>query len=187
MPRLTKIYSRKGDDGMTSLGNRQRVPKDSLRVAAYGDVDELNSVLGVALAAGLSSRLALGVQSIQNELFHLGADLAYPVEPGEERLIPQITVKNVADLEKLIDELFDDVGSLENFVLPGGTIGAAHLHVARTICRRAERKLVTLSGGEDISVESLRYLNRLSDALFAMALYENKQQGMTEKLWDSSV
>jgi cob(I)alamin adenosyltransferase len=172
---------------MTSLGNRQRVPKDSLRVAAYGDVDELNSVLGVALAAGLSSRLALGVQSIQNELFHLGSDLAYPVESGEERLIPQITAKNVASLEKLIDDLFDAVGSLENFVLPGGTIGAAHLHVARTICRRAERKLVTLSGGEDISVESLQYLNRLSDALFAMALYENKQQGMTEKLWDSSV
>jgi cob(I)alamin adenosyltransferase len=187
VPKLTKIYTRKGDDGFTNLGNRQRVPKDSLRVATYGDVDELNSVLGVALAAGLSSRLELSVQNIQNELFNLGADLAYPVKPGEERLIPQITAKNIAGLEKLIDELFDSVGTLENFVLPGGTLGAAHLHVARTVCRRAERKLVTISGGEDISAESLRYLNRLSDALFVMALYENKQQGLTEKLWDSSV
>ena len=187
MPRLTKIYTRIGDDGMTSLGNRQRVPKDSLRVATYGDVDELNSVLGVALAAGVSPRLALALKSIQNELFHLGADLAYPVESVEERLIPQITPNNVASLEKLIDELFDSVGSLENFVLPGGTIGAAHLHVARTISRRAERKLVSLSSSEEINVESLRYLNRLSDALFAMALYENKEQGITEKLWDSTL
>ena len=140
MPKLTKIYTRKGDDGMTSLGNRQRVLKDSLRVAAYGDVDELNSVLGVALATGLSVRLASTVQDIQNELFHLGADLAYPAESGQERNIPQIAAKNVAGLENLVDELFGEVGSLENFILPGGTIGAAHLHVARTICRRAERK-----------------------------------------------
>ena len=136
MPRLTKIYTRSGDDGTTSLGIKRRVPKDSLRVQAYGDVDELNSVLGLALAGGLSPFLAQELQIIQNELFHLGSDLAFPQEDGEERQIPQIEKRHVDKLETLIDQLTADLGPLDNFILPGGSLGAAHLHLARTICRR---------------------------------------------------
>ena len=144
MPRLTKIYTRKGDDGTTALGGGQRVPKDSLRVRAYGAVDELNSMIGVALATGLSPRLAEVLPAIQNELFHLGSDLAFIEEDKEKHQLPQIEEQHIAKLEQLIDELNEVVGPLPNFILPGGTIGAAHLHMARTICRRAERDLAAL-------------------------------------------
>lgn len=185
MPRLTKIYTRKGDEGTTSLGGRQRVAKDSPRVSAYGSVDELNSVIGVALANGLSPRLAEVLPAIQNELFHLGSDLCFAEEDKQEYNIPQIEERHVVRLEQLIDEMTAVVGPLENFILPGGSVGAAHLHVARTVCRRAEREVVTLAREEAVGPFVIKYLNRLSDALFVMARYENHERGAPEPLWDT--
>jgi cob(I)alamin adenosyltransferase len=185
MPRLTKIYTRTGDDGSTALGSRQRVPKDSPRVRAYGAVDEVNSFLGMALAQGLSPRLAQTLPTIQNELFHLGAELSYPHEEGQLASIPQIEARHIKAQEELIDELNAEVGPLQNFILPGGSPGAAALQVARAVCRRAERRLVTLAGQEAVRPEALAYLNRLSDMLFVMARYENRQRGIKEPLWNS--
>jgi cob(I)alamin adenosyltransferase len=185
MPRLTKIYTRKGDQGMTSLSGGQRVPKDSLRVTAYGWVDELNSALGLTLAHGLSPRLAPVVAGIQNELFHLGSDLSFLEEDKAQYSVPQIETRHVQKLESLIDELNEIVGPLQNFVLPGGSIAAANLHLARTICRHAERAVVTLTAAEPVGSQALPYLNRLSDALFVMARYENHAAGVAEPLWDS--
>jgi cob(I)alamin adenosyltransferase len=184
MPRLTKIYTRGGDDGTTALGGGQRVPKDSLRVQVYGTVDELNSQIGVALAGGLCARLQGTLCEIQNELFHLGSDLCFREEDKERYTIPQIEQRHVDRLEELIDELTPVVGVLENFILPGGSLGAAQLHVARTVCRRAEREAASLLSEEAINPLALRYLNRLSDALFVMARFENYQQGVPEPLWD---
>ena len=185
MPRLTKIYTRKGDQGETALGTKRRVPKDHVRVNAYGVVDELNSMIGVAISQGLSERLMQSLPSIQNELFNLGSDLAFPAEDKKEFEVPRIHQHNVDALEVLIDELNEVVGPLENFILPGGSPGAAYLQVARTVCRRAERAVVTLAQTEDPGELTQAYLNRLSDALFVMGRYENKQQGIDEPLWDS--
>lgn len=185
MPRLTKIYTRTGDDGSTALGSQQRVPKDSPRVSAYGDVDEVNSLLGLALAQGLDSRLAETLPAIQNQLFHLGADLSFPAGEGKQFKIPRIEERHIKALEDLIDELNAQVGPLENFILPGGSLGAASLQVARAVCRRAERRLVKLAREEEVSPEALAYLNRLSDLLFVMGRYENKQRGIQEPLWDT--
>lgn len=185
MPRLTKIYTRQGDDGRTGLSGGQRVPKDSLRVAAYGTVDELNSALGVALASGLCPRLAEVLPGIQNELFHLGSDLSFLEEDKAKYPIPQIEARHVVQLEALIDEMTAVVGPLQNFILPGGSIGSAHLHLARTICRRAEREVITLTRAEAVGPFVVQYLNRLSDALFTMARYENHARGVAEPLWDS--
>lgn len=185
MPKLTKIYTRTGDDGTTGLGTRQRVPKDSPRVNTYGAVDELNSLIGLALAQGLSPRLAQTLPSIQNQLFHLGAELSFPPDESKEFQIPQIEARHIKALEDLIDELNAVVGPLENFILPGGSAGAAALQVVRAVCRRAERKAVTLARKETVRPEALQYLNRLSDLLFVMARYENKQRGIEEPLWNS--
>ncbi len=185
MPRLTKIYTRTGDDGTTALGSRSRVPKDSLRVAAYGTVDELNSFIGVALAQGLVDLLARELPVIQNELFHLGSDLAFPEEDKAQYAIPQIEKRHVQQLEKLMDEMGTAVGPLENFILPGGSVGAAHLHVARTVCRRAERVVTALAREEAVGETVIPYLNRLSDALFVMARYQNHMLNTPEPLWDS--
>lgn len=185
MPRLTKIYTKTGDDGTTALGGGQRVTKDDLRVQAYGTVDELNSQIGVALAHGLSARLAETLPAIQNELFHLGSDLCFIEEDKPKYALPQIEERHIEKLQDLIDELNEIVGPLKNFILPGGAPGAANLHVARTICRRAERDVVSLSRVEAVSLNVLPYLNRLSDALFVMARYENHARGVPEPLWDS--
>ncbi len=185
MPRLTKIYTRTGDDGSTALGSRQRVPKDSPRVRAYGSVDELNSFIGLALAQELSPRLSETLPPIQNQLFNLGAELSFPAGEGEQSKVPRIESRHVQALEQLIDELNAIVGPLENFILPGGSPGAAALQVARAVCRRAERCVVTLAHEETVRPEALAYLNRLSDLLFVMARYENKQQGMEEPLWNT--
>ncbi len=187
MPRLTKIYTRKGDDGTTALGTRTRVPKDSTRIAAYGTVDELVAVVGLALAQGLSERLAKELPSIQNTLFHLGSDLAFPDEEDKKRYeVPRVKEQHITALENLIDELNEEVGPLENFILSGGAPGAAALQLARTVCRRAERVLVTLAREEQVGEHNLAYLNRLSDALFVMGRYENQQQGVDEPLWDTN-
>jgi len=183
MPRLTKIYTKTGDEGMTGLGGGQRVPKDSKRVETYGTVDELNSQIGVALATGLCERLTLELGRIQNELFDLGADLATPATSQARHPVPTIEPRHVEKLERLIDEFNEVVGPLANFLLPGGAAGAAQLHVARTICRRAEREAATLARDETIGATVLPYLNRLSDALFVMARYENHQRGAAEPLW----
>lgn len=185
MPRLTKIYTKTGDDGSTALGSKQRVPKDHPRVRAYGTVDELNSVIGMALAHGLCTKLAAALPPIQNQLFHLGSDLSFPPEEAEEFKVPRIEQRHIDALEALIDEMNEELGPLENFILPGGSLGAATLQVARAVCRRAERRLVTLAREDSVRPESVTYVNRLSDALFVMARYENLQRGVSEPLWDS--
>ena len=183
MPRLDRIYTKTGDEGLTGLGGGQRVPKDSTRVQAYGTVDELNSQIGVALATGLCERLARELALIQNELFDLGADLATPGVSQARHPVPTVELRHIEKLERLIDEFNDVVGPLTNFLLPSGSPGAAHLHVARTVCRRAERDAVRLARDEQIGELVLPYLNRLSDALFVMARYENHERGVTEPLW----
>jgi len=183
MPRLDRIYTRTGDEGTTGLGGGRRVPKDSLRVTAYGTVDELNSLIGVALAAGLCDRLTQELTLIQNELFDLGSDLCWPSDDERRARIPTVAPRQVEKLERLIDEFNDAVGPLTNFLLPGGSPGAAHLHVARAVCRRAERETVRLDREEAIGEYVLAYLNRLSDALFVMARYENHERGVAEPLW----
>ncbi len=185
MPRITKIYTKQGDSGSTRLGGGQRVSKTAPRIEAYGTVDELNSVVGVALASGLDPALAGPLSTIQNELFHLGSDLCVLEEDKEKLPVPRIEARHVATLEAILDRLTAEVGPLENFILPGGSIGAAHLHVARTVCRRAERLVVGLAESESVGPETIRYLNRLSDALFVMARFENKQKGVDDVCWDS--
>jgi cob(I)alamin adenosyltransferase len=186
MPRITRVYTRTGDDGTTSLATGERVSKDSPRVQVCGTVDELNSHLGVVLAANPGDRLASELRRIQNELFHLGAELATP--RGEAEATPRgplIEERHVVALEQLMDALGTRLAPLENFVLPGGSTAAAQLHVARAVCRRAERELVALASAEAVAAPPLRYLNRLSDALFVMARFANVEAKSADVLWDS--
>jgi cob(I)alamin adenosyltransferase len=185
MPRITKVYTKTGDSGTTGLGSGQRVAKDSPRIAAYGTVDELNSQLGVVLAAGLVEPLPAMLGQIQNDLFHLGSDLCILEEDKARFAVPRIEDRHVAALEGWIDQLNDPLPPLQNFILPGGSLGAAHLHVARTVCRRAERWAVTLGREEAIGSLVVIYLNRLSDLLFVMARHENATQAIPEQTWDS--
>jgi cob(I)alamin adenosyltransferase len=185
MPRITRIYTRGGDKGTTSLGGGQRVKKHTLRIGAFGDVDELNSQIGVAAAGGLDREIADLLAVIQNELFHLGSDLCILEEDKVKLQVPQIGQQHVEALETVLDRLTEEAGPLDNFVLPGGTPGAARLHLARTICRRAERRVVELAESEPIGRHIVQYLNRLSDALFVMARIENKRKGVDDVLWDS--
>jgi len=187
MPKLTKIYTKTGDDGMTSLGSRERVSKGSVRVRAYGDVDELNSMIGAVIGSGVHHELTGELTTIQNELFVLGADLAFPADSINDVKIPRIEERHIQRLEALIDDLVEKTGSLENFILPGGSMSSALLHVSRAICRRAERSLVELSREESISILSLHYINRLSDALFVLARVENHNRGVEEPLWNPNI
>ena len=185
MPRLTRIYTGKGDQGTTSLVGGRRVAKDSLRVNAYGSVDELNSQIGLAISLGLHEDLVRILKTVQNDLFHLGADLATQEEDKQRVRVPQIEPRHVDALEQVIERFTTELGPLENFILPGGSPGAAALHVARTACRRAERECIALSRAEPIGAHVLAYLNRLSDALFMMARYENHARGVSDDYWDS--
>jgi cob(I)alamin adenosyltransferase len=185
MPRITKVYTRTGDDGTTALGGGQRVAKDSLRIIAYGDVDELNSQIGVAVAVGLDDEISSELLRVQNELFHLGSDLCILEEDKARWPVPQIEERHVTALEEGMDRWGDELGPLANFILPGGSLGAAHLHVARTVCRRAERSLVALAREEPIGEWTVRYLNRLSDALFVLSRLENHRRGIPDVLWNS--
>ncbi len=185
MPRITKVYTRTGDDGTTGLGLGSRVAKDGARVEAYGAVDELNSQLGVVLALGCDSSLEAALRRIHNDLFHLGSDLCIPEKDKETLDVPQIEERHIDALEEWMDRWSEELSPLENFVLPGGCPTAASLHLARAICRRAERRVVTLAGVEPIGAHALRYLNRLSDALFVAARYENLKRNCKETLWDS--
>jgi cob(I)alamin adenosyltransferase len=174
-----KIYTRTGDDGQTSLWGGQRVAKDSLRVAAYGTVDELNALLGVARSSVPDAKLYNALARIQNELFVVGADLA---TPGETTRIDRIGEHNVTRLEKEIDDFEGELEPLRQFILPGGTSAASYLHLARTICRRAEREIVKLAADETINQLVLHYINRLSDWLFVTARLANAHAGMPDML-----
>lgn len=184
-----KIYTRTGDDGTTGLFGGGRVSKADLRVEAYGSVDELNSVLGVARAQ-LSerelggSRLDALLAALQNELFVLGADLATPRSDKDRALIERIDDEAIARLESQIDELEADLSPLTAFILPGGSLPAATLHLARTVCRRAERVAVAAQGeGVALGPCAVRYLNRVSDLLFVMARWANHAQGVSDVPW----
>jgi cob(I)alamin adenosyltransferase len=174
---LTRIYTKLGDGGETHLGDMSRVPKTDPRIEAYGEVDELGAHLGVALTLPeLPPRTATWLRLIQNDLFDLGADLAVPESDTRERL--RLLPEQVGWLEQRCDEVNAELEPLRSFVLSGGTPAAAWLHVCRTVCRRAERRVVAL--GADASPETLRYLNRLSDLLFILARDAN---GGEEPLW----
>jgi cob(I)alamin adenosyltransferase len=172
---LNKIYTRTGDDGTTALGNGQRIAKHALRVTAYGTVDETNAHIGVARLA-TAEKLDQMLSRIQNDLFDLGADLCVPDIGEKLEYEPlRMTKFQVERIESDIDLLNSNLSPLKSFVLPGGTAAAAHLHVARTVCRRAERLIVELAGLEDepVSEPALQYVNRLSDFLFVAARYAN--------------
>jgi len=183
---LNKIYTRTGDDGTTALGTGERRKKYDLRVAAYGTLDETNSVLGIArLHTGGDAALDAALSRIQNDLFDVGADLTTPGKgrgPGGARLT--VTAAQVEWLEAEIDRLNDDLEPLRSFVLPGGSAAAAYLHLSRTVCRRAERLIAQLNDQKDESVtpEVLKYVNRLSDFLFVAARHAN-DKGTRDVLW----
>ncbi len=179
--RLDRIYTRGGDAGETSLGSGARVPKDDARIEAYGDVDELNALLGAALARGVPEPAASWLPLVQNELFDLGADLAVPLDDPRERL--RVTGEQVERLEAWCDEANEGLPMLRSFILPGGSEAAALLHLARTVCRRAERRAVALARREEVNAEALAYLNRLSDLLFILARAANATAGVDEPLW----
>ena len=179
---LTKIYTKSGDKGETSLGDGQRVPKDHPRIVAYGTVDELNSVLGLFLSSGAGDESGL-IQSIQNDLFDVGADLCVPENEDTEQNRLRVTAKQVERVEQAIDRINAGLSPLNSFVLPGGSTAASWCHLARTVCRRAEIKLVTLAGSESINPEVTRYLNRLSDLLFVLARSFNNH-GEDDVLWE---
>ncbi len=174
--RLTKIYTRTGDDGTTGLGDGTRVPKDSARVEAFGTVDELNSVLGMVLCETLDNEARAALTGIQHTLFDLGGELCIP----ERRVLAEA---QVTELENLLDRLNADLAPLKEFILPGGSRAATLCHLARSVCRRAERRVYTLSRVEPVSPVSLKYLNRLSDLLFVMARAANQANGTVDVLW----
>jgi cob(I)alamin adenosyltransferase len=176
---LTRIYTRGGDAGETSLGDGSRVPKTNPRIEAYGAVDELNSVLGLVLAGGVAAEVRPWLEQVQNDLFDLGADLSVPLEDERERL--RVTAEQVERLEEQCDLVNERLEPLKSFILPGGTESAARLHVARSVCRRAERLAVGLAAQEGVNPEALAYLNRLSDLLFILARAANA--GTAEPLW----
>jgi cob(I)alamin adenosyltransferase len=190
-PMTLKIYTKTGDRGETGLFGGQRVSKDHARVEAYGDVDELNSVLGVAVAqlhADGEAEIADGLRAVQSDLFTVGANLATPaVEDGgrESSFIPGLPAGRVAELEQWIDAAETELEPLKSFVLPGGTAAAAQLHLARTVCRRAERRVVSLSHQAAVGDEWLVYLNRLSDLLFTLARLANRRAAVEDVPWVS--
>jgi cob(I)alamin adenosyltransferase len=179
--RLTRIYTRGGDRGETSLGDGSRVSKLDCRIGAFGTVDELNAHIGVVLAGDLPDEFRAVLGRIQNELFDVGADLSVPYGVGDGRL--RITDERIADLERDCDRFNAALPELKSFVLPGGTDAAARLHVARAVCRRAEREALGTSEEVEINVLVLVYLNRLSDLLFILARAANAAQGRDEPLW----
>ena len=180
---LSRIYTKSGDSGDTGLGDGSRVPKDHVRVEAFGQVDELNAVLGLVAAYCPDAPDAALLRSIQNDLFDVGADLCVPSganeQPGQSL---RVTAAQAERLESAIDRLNENLQPLKSFILPGGTAAAAWLHLARTVCRRAERAVVTLMMTESINPQVLIYLNRLSDYLFVVARVAN-DGGKADVLW----
>ena len=180
MIKLNKIYTKTGDGGDTALGDGERVLKDSLRVSAYGNVDELNASIGI-ITLYANTELKRKLKNIQNDLFDIGADLCVPIsEKNKDRL--RLSTNQIETLELEIDEMNSILEPLNSFVLPGGCRSATFLHMARTICRRAERSVVSLKSQEEINNNTLVYLNRLSDWLFVASRVEN-QENSSEVLW----
>ncbi len=182
MVQLTRIYTRGGDKGKTSLGNGSRVAKHDPRVAAYGTVDECNSVIGLARLHSGDGEADAVLSRIQNDLFDLGADLCTPEEEAPEYPPLRMTSAQVERLEQEIDGMNAELEPLQSFVLPGGTALSAYLHLARTVARRAEREMTALAEHEAINPEVIRFVNRLSDLLFVMARYYN-DKGRADVLW----
>lgn len=174
--RLSKIYTRTGDDGTTGLGDGSRVPKDGSRVAAYGDVDELNATIGLVLAEPVPAKVREVLVDVQHRLFDLGGELCIPGHA-------MIGAAQVEALEKALDGFNADLPPLKDFILPGGDRASASCHLARTVCRRAERSVVTLSREEEINADARRYLNRLSDLLFVLCRVLARAGGAGETLW----
>ena len=174
--RLSKIYTRTGDDGTTGLGDGTRVAKDDARVEAYGTLDELNSVMGLLLAEDLPPDVASALQPIQHELFDLGSEFCLPAYKA-------ITVEHVQRLENTLDKFNESLPPLKEFILPGGSRAAAVCHLARTVCRRAERRAWTLHTQHPQNPESIKYLNRLSDLLFVLARVIARENSGSEVLW----
>ena len=180
-----KIYTKTGDNGETGLFGGERVFKDSLRISAQGTVDELNSFIGLAVTKVKNEDVKQALLKIQNYLFTVGADLATPENDKTKKLnIQRTPAAFYEDLEKLIDEFENQLEELKNFILPGGTESAALLHLCRTICRRAEREIVTLKKSVSIGNNILIFLNRLSDLLFVLSRYENKVSKHPDIIWN---
>jgi cob(I)alamin adenosyltransferase len=180
---LDRIYTKSGDKGQTSLGDGTRVPKTDSRIVAYGTVDELNSLIGIVVAAGPPELVASGLKHIQNDLFDVGADLCVPITSGPEAEGHlRVTPEQVTQLEHWIDGATERLQPLKSFVLPGGTTASAHLHFARTVCRRAEIKVLLLAESTPINPQVTIYLNRLSDLLFVWARLCN-DAGESDVLW----
>ncbi len=178
-----KIYTKTGDAGQTGLFGGTRVSKDDTRVEAYGAVDELNAVLGLCRAEGLGDDVDGLAATIQSQLFDIGGELATLSKKQDRVTIPRITEADVEALEAAIDRAEGELEPLKTFVLPGGTKAASHLHHARTVCRRAERRVVSMHKGADVRPEVLRYLNRLSDLLFTWSRLENRRAGVEDVPW----
>ncbi|HEY8118228.1 MAG TPA: cob(I)yrinic acid a,c-diamide adenosyltransferase [Methylophilaceae bacterium] len=174
--RLSRIYTRTGDDGTTGLGDGTRVNKDSLRVETMGDVDELNAIIGILLTEPLPENIGQTLTRVQHDLFDLGGEVCIPGHV-------MVKTERVAALENILDGLNDKLDPLKEFILPGGTRAAAYCHLARTVCRRAERQLIRLNREEQVTETSLQYLNRLSDLLFVMSRAINKHVGRADVLW----
>lgn len=188
--RITRVYTRAGDKGDTALVGGRRVPKDSPRIEAYGTIDELNSIIGLARAFNAEAKrpgkrqrwLDQVLRRLQNELFDLGSELATPAESRYEGMF-RVAAPEVTALERLIDECQTELTPLKSFVLPGGGRVGGFLHQARTVCRRAERSVLALSRGEDVGEWPLKYVNRLGDLLFVLSRWVGKHLGETEYLW----
>ena len=178
--RLSKIYTRTGDDGTTGLGDGSRVPKTSPRVEAMGAVDELNSVIGLLMTASPAGSIQETLSAIQHALFDLGGEISLP----GQKLVHN---RQVTDIENTLDRLNNPLSPLKDFILPGGTQSAALCHQARSVCRRAERRLLALAEQQSVSNASIEYLNRLSDMLFVMARHLNKSAGVADVLWQKSL
>jgi len=174
--RLSKIYTKTGDDGTTGLGDGTRVAKDSARVAAYGTVDELNSSIGIVLAQEIPAPIREALTQIQHDLFDLGGELCIPG-------MAMVHETDVERLEQTLDGFNADLPALKDFILPGGGMAASCCHLARTVCRRAEREVVTLARSETVRPEAVRYLNRLSDLLFVLSRVLARASGHGEVLW----
>jgi cob(I)alamin adenosyltransferase len=177
--RLTKIYTRTGDDGTTGLADGKRVEKDSLRVSVMGDVDELNSLLGLLIASGAGEDIAGYLLNIQHRLFDIGAELSIPGKPVTQPV-------HISRLEELLDTYNEDLKPLDEFILPGGTLSGALCHFARTVCRRAERSMVKLARTEYLNPNTLCYINRLSDLLFVFSRVITQAKGGKEVYWDKN-
>ena len=181
--RITRVYTRKGDSGTTSLAGGQVVRKDSVRVKSYGAIDELNSVLGLAVAFEPVAEVAETLVRIQNELFTLGSELCMLPEDQKKWPVPTVQPSQVENLENILDRLNGKLQPLAEFILPGGSRVSGFLHQARCVCRRAETLIVELTAHEPVNPVLLQYVNRLSDLLFVLARYDNFERGIPDVFW----